>query len=58
MHPYTKHLLNHKSTLDFTEEQPEIVNYVKNINNTPKNGCSFCLNCKKHHMTVYICHQK
>lgn len=47
IHPYTKHLLNHKSTLDFTEEQLEIVNYVKNINSTPKNGCSFCLNCKK-----------
>lgn len=47
IHPYTKYLLNHKSTLDFTEKQPEIVNYVKNINNIPKNGCSFCLNCKK-----------
>lgn len=47
IHPYTKHLLSHKSTLDFTEKQPEILNYVKNINNIPKNGCSFCLNCKK-----------
>jgi oligopeptide/dipeptide ABC transporter ATP-binding protein len=47
IHPYTKHLLNHKSTLDFTEEQPEIVDYVTNIVTTPRNGCSFCLNCKK-----------
>lgn len=47
IHPYTKHLLNHKSTLGFTEKQPEILNYIKDINNIPKNGCSFCLNCKK-----------
>lgn len=47
IHPYTKHLLNHKNSLDFTEKQSEIINYVKNINNIPKNGCSFCLNCKE-----------
>lgn len=47
IHPYTKHLLNHESNLNFSEKQPEIINYIKDISSMPKNGCSFCLNCKK-----------
>lgn len=47
IHPYTKYLLSYESTLDFTETNPEISEYVKNLNTMPKNGCSFCLNCKK-----------
>lgn len=46
IHPYTRYLLNKKSSLNFSEINEKINNYIENTDHIPKAGCSFCLNCK------------
>lgn len=47
LHPHTRSILNFKEFLNFTEKSTKIVHYVKEINNLPRTGCSFCLKCKE-----------
>ncbi len=47
IHPYTRCLIDNKTTPDFTESSSKIRDYIEDINNMPTTGCSFCLNCKK-----------
>lgn len=47
IHPYTRFLLSSGEGLDFSEKQFKIADYIENLNTIPRNGCSFCLNCKK-----------
>ena len=46
LHPYTRYLIDHKATPDFTETSSKVEEYMKNINHMRITGCSFCLKCK------------
>lgn len=47
VHPYTRQLLDSKYTLSSVETPSKIIDYVEDIKNLPRTGCSFCLKCKK-----------
>lgn len=46
IHPHTRYLLNPEDNISLIETISKIADYVKDINNLPVTGCSFCLKCK------------